>query len=145
MTRAVLLALLLVASLGADAETWRYDVYNDLMSPYCPGRSLNDCPSPQAAELRQWIANQEVAGRDRSDVEAELYRIYGDVLRSAPRAEGWGLAAYVIPVLTFVVGGVLVTVFLKRHSSRAAVDGPPATAGPVDPELERLLNEELES
>ncbi len=35
-----------------DAKAWHYDVWNTTMSPFCPGRTLLDCPSGQAAELR---------------------------------------------------------------------------------------------
>ena len=48
-----------------DHPDWVYDVANELMSPFCPGRTLADCPSPDAASLRMWIAVQAAAGRSR--------------------------------------------------------------------------------
>src|SRR5262249_46943456 len=106
---AALLALAALMAFAAAAEEpaapadrgastrWAYDLANDLMSPFCPGRSLADCPSPDAASLRMWILVQAAAGRTRDDVEQELYARYGEVIRAAPKAEGWGLAAYWIP------------------------------------------------
>lgn len=141
-------ALLGVATAGAaqgeatgEVEGWAYELPNDLMSPFCPGRTLSACTSPQADELRSWLIVQEAAGRSRDDVEAELFERYGDVLRPAPRAEGFGLTAYVFPVIAFIVGGVVVFVFLRRQT-RAARQPEPASHAP-DPELEQIIDREL--
>ena len=139
------LALVIAASANAGA-TWRYDLFNDVMSPYCPGRSLNDCPSSQAAELRAWISLQEDGGRSRAQVEADLYEIYGELILSAPKPEGWGLTAYVVPVVAFLVAGVVLVVFLRRHAGAPlAPDAAGGPVTPVDPELERLVDHELGS
>src|SRR5262245_29096998 len=130
------------ASVGDTAPAWAYDLPNALMSPFCPGRSLADCPSPDAASLRMWIIVQAAAGRTRADVEEELYARYGEMIRSAPKAEGFGTAAYVIPVAVFAAGGALVAWFLRRATRRAAAHFPPA-APPLDPELERRIDEAL--
>lgn len=126
-------------------DGWAYDLANRLMSPFCPGRTLAECPSPQAESLRMWIVVQEAAGRSKDDVLEELYARYGDDIRSTPRAEGFGTAAYVIPVVAFLVGGGLVGIFLYRWTHRGGGDGdgPPAPAPALDPDLERRLDEEL--
>jgi cytochrome c-type biogenesis protein CcmH/NrfF len=114
------------------------------MSPFCPGRTLADCPSGEAESLRLWIVVQEAAGRSRDDVVAELVGRYGEVVLSAPRARGIGLAAYAIPGLAFLAGAALVAVFLRRHTRAAALaPGPPPPAAPLDPELELRLDREL--
>jgi cytochrome c-type biogenesis protein CcmH len=146
--RCAALALLLLAfGAGAGAEEeggWGYDLVSELMSPFCPGRALDQCPSPQAAEMRDWILQQERAGVSREAVEAELHRVWGDKLRQAPRAEGFGLAAYAIPAVLIAGGGALVAVFLRRQrGSPAEPEASPRRLAPVDPELERLLDEEL--
>ena len=83
---------------GADERSgWGYRLSREIMSPYCPGRTLSDCPSPQAAEVREWIVEQEKAGASRSEVEAQLFQVFGEQLRQAPKAEGMGLVAYLIP------------------------------------------------
>jgi cytochrome c-type biogenesis protein CcmH/NrfF len=131
------------AAPAADAPSWAYELAAELMSPFCPGRTLADCPSPSAASLRMWIVVQAAAGRTRADVEDELYARYGDVIRSAPRAEGFGLAAYLVPLGVFAAGGLLVAWVLRRMTRGgppAAADAPPP---PADPELERLVDEEL--
>ena len=133
-----LLPLLLTAV--GEPEGWAYETWNELMSPFCPGRTLADCPSPQADQLRMWILVQEAAGRPRADVEDELLERFGDVVLAAPRASGFGLAAYLVPVLAFLVGGVLVLALLRRWTK---VESHAVRAQAVDPELERAIGEEL--
>jgi cytochrome c-type biogenesis protein CcmH/NrfF len=154
----LLFSLMLVLPLGAAnsgaQENWGYELADELMSPYCPGRALSECPSPQAGELRSWILNQEQAGRSRQDVEAELYGVWGDQLLQAPRAEGVGLLAYVIPAAAFALGGAGVLWFIRRQ--RAGREGGPARADPtpgstpvdalpggVEAEIERQIDEEM--
>jgi cytochrome c-type biogenesis protein CcmH len=124
----------------AASKGWAEEVERELMSPYCPGRSLVECPSPQATELRMWIHAQEAAGVPRAEVEARLVAEFGDTLRHAPRPEGWGLWAYLMPALALLAGGGLVVWFLWRSAR-------PAPAPPVprerDPELEREVDQEL--
>ena len=125
------------------AQGWAYDLMNELMSPYCPGRLLSDCPSPQAQTLRMWLIVQEASGRPRAEVEAEVVARYGESILGAPRAEGFGLAAYVMPAAVFVAGAALLTWFLRRQTRSAATPKPVAPSAPLDPELERLVDEKL--
>ena len=104
-------------------------------------------------------------------MEASLYARFGDQIRTTPRAEGWGLAAYVIPVVAFVFFGVVVVWVLRRlvsgtRSPESGVATPSPTAAhraPIvspgdsssdvdhtsdvdntsDAELERRVDEEL--
>ena len=143
-----LLALTLVAPVAVqgaeEPEGWAYRYIGEVMSPFCPGRTLAACPSPQADSLRMWVLIQEAAGRSREDVHRELVERYGDVILSAPRARGFGVTAYAIPAAIFLAGGLFVGIFLRRQTraaARRALEAPPA--GPLDPEIERIIDEEL--
>jgi cytochrome c-type biogenesis protein CcmH/NrfF len=144
LAAALLAALALAASPEAGAEeAWSADMVDELMSPYCPGRTLRSCPSPQAGELIQWIEAQEAEGRDPDAVYQQLLSEFGDEIRQAPTASGFGMAAYVIPVLAFLAGGAVVAVFLRRQGRAGGEPPPPPATGALDPELERLVDEEL--
>ncbi len=133
-----------VAGRGADDAGWAYALADELMSPYCPGRTLAECPSQQAQTLRMWLITQEAAGRSEDEVMAELLERFGDEILAAPRPEGFGLAAYVIPVLLFLLGGLIVGVTIKRQTRVAPVGNDAGAAeGPLDPDLERLVEEDL--
>ncbi len=145
----VFLCALAAAPANAQPEGWSQSLSTEMMSPFCPGRTLSNCPSPQADSLRMWIIVQESTGRTRADVEEELYQRYGDIILAAPRAEGIGIVAYAVPVVAFFCGGGLIFFLLRRLTTRSApsaLDGKAAEdAGeaPLDPELERIVAEEL--
>ena len=149
-----------------EAPAWAYSMAHDLMSPYCPGRTLAECPSPQATDLRFWILTQAAAGVSETDVRGMLNDRFGDILLSAPKAEGWGLSAYAIPIAFFVLGGPVVFFVLRRISGGrdeglqlaaaggagegvasaevlAAVGSPAADGSDADEELEQQLEREL--
>ena len=128
---------------SAEEEAWSADMVDTLMSPYCPGRTLRSCPSPQAGDLIVWIEDQEGQGRGSEEVYAQLLSEFGDEIRQAPTATGFGATAYAIPVLAFLAGGALVAVFLRRQGGSDDEAVPAAVAPAVDPELERLVDEEL--
>jgi len=128
----------------SEAQSWSSELESELMSPYCPGRSLTECPSPQATELRLWIQSQERAGVPREAVEARLFDEFGDQLRHAPRADGFGLWAYLVPAGALLAGFAFVLVFLRRQRGAASEAAAAAPRLP-DPDLERRLDEELEA
>lgn len=126
LAAALLLAWAPAPAVAAEPESWGYDLSHDLMSPFCPGRTLATCPSPQASELVQWIVMQEAAGASREQVVEMLIERYGEEILGAPPAEGITLWAYVVPVLGFLVGGGLAFLVLRR-----IVASGPVLAGPV--------------
>jgi len=146
--RAVIVALLggvlFAMPAVAEEEGWGYELANELMSPFCPGRALAECPSPSADQLRVWILDQERAGVPRAEVEAELYERWGDALRQTPRAEGVGLVAYAVPAVVVLVGGGLLWLFLgRRRAAPEMAPAPDVEAPAADPELEAQLEREL--
>lgn len=146
---AIACALWSPGALAQQPESWAYQMTNELMSPFCPGRTLADCPSQEAETLRVWIGIQAAAGRTWEDVESELLERYGNGVLAAPKAEGFGLAAYVIPIGLFLTGGGLVVFVLRRFTSDPPADQVPVAAAAAerlsDAELERIVDDELAS
>lgn len=90
------------------------DIFETVMSPYCPGRTISNCPSPQADELRATIKQQLAAGETPEDIKEELYAVFGDELRTVPRARGFGLLAWIVPGLGFLAGGWAIVSWMRR-------------------------------
>jgi cytochrome c-type biogenesis protein CcmH/NrfF len=69
-----------------QAERVLSDLSNDLMSPYCPGRTIASCPSEQARKLEDHILAQAEAGKSRKEIEAELVEQFGpEIVGYAPQ------------------------------------------------------------
>lgn len=62
----------------ADPDQVLQTLSNDLMSPYCPGRTIASCPSPQARQLEDHIYAQAKAGKSREEIETALVQRFGD-------------------------------------------------------------------
>ena len=143
------LAIPAVAQIDPEAPSWGYALSHELMSPFCPGRTLAACTSPQAAELRQWILLQEAAGTNREEVIGILEERYGDVIRSTPEVEGWGLAAWLLPVGALAIGAALVFFVLRRMVDPSAAAGAKSmeASAPIDlvddDDLARRVDQEL--
>lgn len=85
------------------------------MSPYCPGLTLETCPSPSADSLRQVIIARVKRGDTRDRIEADLERDFGAAVRSTPKAEGFGLVGWAVPGVVMLVAAVFVTRWIRRR------------------------------
>ena len=114
MRYAVVIAavVLLPGTARATPEDTANDVSEQIMSPYCPGVTLHDCPSDAAVALRDRIESMAEQGLGRAEIIAVLEQEYGESIRAVPPASGTGLGAWLLPGLaalgSVVAGGLLV-------------------------------------
>ena len=90
------------------------------MSPYCPGANLRDCGSGKAEILRQRIRGWIAEGRSQDWITEQLVAEYGEMILGAPRFKGWGMVAYIAPILALLIGLGAVLAFLQRQKDAAA-------------------------
>lgn len=145
MPRAALAIFMLAfaaAPAAGESSGWSAELAKQVMSPFCPGLALSECPSPQAEQLRLWISAQEQAGMSRAETEQRLYEVWGDQLRHSPRAQGIGILAYAVPGAAILLGGAVALGFLRRQSRRGGSRREAASA-PEEPELAALVDREI--
>jgi cytochrome c-type biogenesis protein CcmH len=143
------LAVVLLAG-GAQAQTPAQQeidqqasrLYDQVMSPFCPGRTLTNCPSPQADALRDAIKDRIREGATADQIWQELYSVYGDQVRSVPRAAGFNLLAWILPALFFVLGAWLLVRWIRRGGRPGSEAAAPQREG-LDSELEARLQREM--
>lgn len=111
----------------------------NVMSPFCPGRTVSSCPSPQARELRTQIHSWVEAGYTDEAVRNQLLMIYGEDVRGAPQSEGFGLVGWLAPAAFVLLGGVIMILKLNRLKNAAA-----AAAGNAAPEVSPILQQRIE-
>ena len=108
-----ILIFLLVCELS-DSELRA--VYQELQSPYCPGRALSDCPTEKAENLREEIKLRLESGEDKNNLIEEIILKYGEEYRAKPKISGFGIVAWIMPII-FIVG--LGTFFILRLKPKA--------------------------
>lgn len=145
--RQVVLAVALLCCAGAlacsraaeDPEVTRArqanELSRDLMSPFCPGRTLADCGSPDAAAVRQEIHESLARGQQLDEIRARIEARFGDHVVGVPRQ----LLGWLLPILVLLAGAGGLFWVLRRAVQRPA---PPAKA--LSPELEARLARELD-
>lgn len=109
-----------------QAENLANELSHDLMSPYCPGRTIATCPSPQARKLEAHILERAMDGKTRPEIEAELAARFPDIRGYVGRPEilyGTALVALLAILALIFVG--------RRWVGRSRVTAPvPGDFGP---------------
>lgn len=100
LTPVPLTAVQLTAAQQSDADY----VFTHFLSPFCPGRTLQDCPSNSATELKDQIKVRIAAGGDKHQIFNDLLGQFGEQYRAAPEAQGFGLLAWIAPAVFLLIG-----------------------------------------
>lgn len=116
--RRALAAVSLVVMVAAPAQAAPQDDANyisqHIMSPYCPGVTLHDCPSDSAVALRDRITQWAEDGFTRAQIMDELVAEFGPTIRAEPPRTGSGLLAWVLPGTAAVAAAGVAWMLLKR-------------------------------
>ena len=157
MKRLTLMSLVIVALASPAAAQSPEDLANDIsqkvMSPFCPGVTLHDCPSQSALDMRDRIEGFARSGMSEAEIMERLESEYGEAIRAEPSSEGAGIVAWILPTLAALAGGALALMLVRRWTARrpqqladgkgepALVDTSPAERQRLDAELGRLRGE----
>lgn len=101
-----------------------------VMSKWCPGVTLADCPSSQADALRRDIAARVAQGWTNRRIDAWLVADYGEGILGRPRST----AAFLVPALAALVGSVAVASVLRRRRPPPPHEPGPGSSGPPGPD-----------
>ena len=150
-----LLAVGIVAS-GAQSQSnvdvAAKEIGNKVMSPFCPGYLLPDCPSAEARQLRELIRRKVAAGESESKIFEYLIEVYGPSVQAEPSKKGFNLLVWVMPFLAIAIGGVALVLIAgvwtdRRRAAAATETGTPPPSGeraePANVALESKLDREL--
>jgi cytochrome c-type biogenesis protein CcmH/NrfF len=136
-----------VASVLADERSEALDreatnLYQQVFSPFCPGRSLNDCPSSKAGELKDEMRAELEAGKSPEVILNEVFQKYGDQYRAVPQFSGVGVLVWLVPIGFVAIGlAIAVGVSISRKKSASVTVFSNKTA--ISADEERRIQEEL--
>jgi cytochrome c-type biogenesis protein CcmH len=129
--------LLLIAALAVIVAVWSalliikpkqemldqrvQNVASQLKCPVCQGESVADSQATIAQQMRQVIRDQLQSGKSEQDVVQYFIRSYGDQIVWLPPWQGFSLLAWLIPIVFFLGGAVLVCIVLHGWRSGSVV------------------------
>jgi cytochrome c-type biogenesis protein CcmH len=143
LVAALALALVLAAPAAAsERHPTLGDLEGQVMCPTCK-TTLDQSQAPIANRIRQFISARIAAGDTESQIKAKLVAQFGPAILAEPSKHGFNLLAWVLPFVALGVGAVAVG-WLAWRWSRGRQEAPvPAGGPPIDPELDRRVDEEL--
>lgn len=118
------------------------NLYQQVFSPFCPGRSLNDCPSSKAAELKDQMRAELEAGRAPEVILNEVFQRFGDQYRAVPQFSGVGIFVWLVPI-GFVAVGLMLAIGASVRRKRSGVSESTSDVPTLTAEEERRIQDEL--
>jgi cytochrome c-type biogenesis protein CcmH len=137
---AAVCALACGAGAAAAAEPPRAaDLEAELVCPVCE-TTLDQSNAPIAERMKLYIRQRIAAGDTEDEIKDALVADFGPGVLARPPGGGFGLLAWLLPLAALAVGAIVVAVLVRAWSRGRT---PAASEPPLDPELERRVDEEL--
>lgn len=131
------------AAYAAEPQASLPQLEDEVMCPIC-GTLLGLSHSPAAERQRVFIRKMINEGDDEQEIKDALVAEYGPQVLALPDDEGINLYAYLVPVLGFVLGGLLVVWAIIRMRRNRKNDPPADPPGPGPPSSDaKRLDEDL--
>lgn len=144
-----LVALALAGGAGAsEQKPTLAELEREVICPTCH-TTLELSDAPIADRMRAFIRARIAAGDTKSEIKTALVEQFGEGVLAAPPRKGFNLLAWLLPLAGGAVAVVAVGAAARRwaraRSEAEALATDPAANGrpPLDPELERRVDEEL--
>ncbi len=129
---ALLLAFALpAAALGQCPKTNLADIEDEVMCPVCGTTLQLATEAPQANRQRELIRREVDSCRSKDEVKARLVAEFGPDVLAVPEDEGFGLSAYLVPIILFVAALLAIAFSATRWRRRR----PAAAGGGAGPGL----------
>ena len=111
------------------------------MCPVC-GTTLDQSDAPAAQQIKRFIKRRIAAGDTKGQIKNALVANYGESILASPPKHGFGLLAWWVPLGGIILAAALLGWGIWRWS-RAREPTPVAVGAPLDPALDRRLDDEL--
>jgi len=138
------LAAALAAPDGSEANATLPDIEDEVMCTIC-GTALQLSDSPQAEAQRAFINDLIAQGNDKDQIKTALVDEYGPAVLAVPAAEGFDLAAWIVPIGGVLAALVAIGLAARRWRCTGAEreDDRPAGGDTIDAEDEKRLRDDL--
>jgi cytochrome c-type biogenesis protein CcmH len=135
------------AALASERHPTLNELENEVMCPVC-GTTLAQSDSAAAKQIEREIQIEIRQGWTKSQIEDNLVKQYGESILASPPTHGFNLLAWLLPIVGLLGAAAILGVAAWGWSrGRAEPEAPVVHStngqGPIDPELERRLDEAL--
>jgi cytochrome c-type biogenesis protein CcmH len=140
--KALLLAAIVALALATAAAAGppnAADLEAELVCPVCE-TTLDQSNAPIAERMKAYIRERIAAGDSEDEIKDALVAEFGPGVLATPPKGGFGLLAWLLP-LVILAGGLVAVTLLARSWARGRASARPAR--PLEPELERRVDEAL--
>jgi cytochrome c-type biogenesis protein CcmH len=117
------------------------DLEAELVCPVCE-TTLDQSNAPVAERMKTFIRVRIAAGDSEQEIKDALVGQFGEEVLAEPPGGGFGLLAWLLPLAGLVGGAIAVALLVRAWTRREPPDDPDARER-LDPELERLVDDEL--
>jgi cytochrome c-type biogenesis protein CcmH len=143
--RAAAIAFLLgavVAGAASAAPPNAADLEAELVCPVCE-TTLDQSNAPVAERMKMVIRARIAAGDSEQEIKDALVEQFGPGVLAEPPGGGFGLLAWLLPLAGLVGGAIALGLLVRMWSRRGAQREQAQNDERLDPELERLVDDEL--
>lgn len=141
LTLALAAPAITAAATRSTPQTTVNAIEAEVMCPIC-GTLLELAESPQARREKIFVAKLVAEGKSKGEVKDALVAQYGPSVLALPKASGFDLSAYLVPILAIAIAAValLFSVLRWRRSGRQSEPSPSdaAAGAPQGEDAERL-------
>jgi cytochrome c-type biogenesis protein CcmH/NrfF len=134
-----LLTLAPPAIAAPPRQTTVHDIEDEVMCPIC-GTLLELADSPQAKREKVYVAKLVAAGKTKAEIKDALVAQYGPPVLALPKASGFDLSAYLVPIIAIVIAVIAIafSVARWRRDGQSASPDENAAPAPQGEDAERL-------
>jgi cytochrome c-type biogenesis protein CcmH len=104
-------------------------ITSQLICPCSCGEILSGCTCDTGKAMQGFVTDALHGGKGQDEIVASLVAKYGEVIRGAPKAEGFNLIVWIAPFVATVIGFFIAAFVLRRWVGRRSVAAVPGRSG----------------
>ena len=123
---------------AAGGKDPAHAVTSQLICPCSCGEILSGCTCETGKSMQGFVTDELKKGKGKDEITTALVAKYGEVIRGAPKAQGFNLLVWILPFVATAIGFVFAAMVLKRWVGRrhpavlAPAGHPPMTTADQD-------------
>jgi cytochrome c-type biogenesis protein CcmH len=98
-----------------------HEITSEIICPCSCGEVLSGCTCDTGKSMQATVENGIRAGKSKKAIVAALVSQYGEVIRGAPKAEGFNLIVWVAPFAATLLGFTIAFLILRKWVARRRV------------------------